>query len=198
MKTICITGLDGSGKSTQVKLLSKKLKDSRISSVWDLITRAEFQEWSVYKMPPDIEKYVMNLSPTARTLFVFHTFQEAYVRAMQSNVEYLIFDGFWYKYLAIELAMGCDKALGDFLKTQYQEPDFVFYLNLANESLPIRKPKISHYESGNKDEIDYDNFLRIQKNAKVIIEGFLPKKTVWINAEKKISFIEEKITTLIQ
>ncbi len=193
MKTICITGLDGSGKSTQVKRLAKKLKNCRTSSVWDLITRPEFQEWSVYKTPPDIEKYVMNLSSTARTLFVFHTFQEAYERAIQSDVEYVIFDGFWYKYLAIELAMGCDKGLGDFLKTQYKTPDFVFYLDLPNSSLQKRKPTISHYESGNKDQIDYTNFLKIQKSAKQLIEEFLPEKTVWIDAELSI----EEIVSII-
>jgi len=198
MKTICITGLDGSGKSTQVKLLADKLPKSRIVSVWDFIVRPEFQEWSIYKMPPDVEKYVVNLSPTARSLFIFHAFHESYVRAMNSDVEYLIFDSYWYKYLAIEEAMGCPKSFSNFLKSQYKEPDFIFYLDLPNKSLPTRKPKISYYESGNKDKIDYKNFINIQKNAKSVIENFLPDKTICIDAEMDVKNIADMILTLVK
>lgn len=193
MKLICITGLDGSGKSTQVKLLADKLSNSRIVSVWDLIVRPEYQEWSIYKTPTNVEKYVMNLSPTSRSLFVFHSFNEAYERALKSDAEYLIFDSYWYKYWAIEQAMGSSKQLGDFLKTQYKEPDFIFYLDLPFKHLPNRKPTISNYESGNKDKIDINNFIEIQKSAKEIIESFLPKKTIWIDAELDVSKIEKFI-----
>jgi len=198
MKLICITGLDGSGKSTQVKRLSESLPNSRIVSVWDIIRRPEFQPWSIYKSPPDVEKYVMNLSPTSRSLFVFHSFNEAYESALKSDADYLIFDSYWYKYLAIEQAMGCSEDFSDFVKTQYKEPDLVIYLDLPNDQLIHRKPKISYYESGNKDKIDYPNFLRIQKKAKVLIEGFLPTKTVWIDAQMSIDEIGDVISEIIK
>ncbi len=193
MKTICITGLDGSGKTTQAKLLSEKLPNSRFVSVWDIVSRPEFKGSLIYNMPPNIEEYVMNVSATSRSLFVFYAFNEAYERALNSNADYIVFDSFWYKYWAIEKAMGGSKNLEKFIFSEYKEPDFIFYLDLPIESLPKRKPKISHYESGNKDKIDYTNFLKIQKKAKTYLESFLPKKTITINADFSIKEIEQKI-----
>jgi len=192
MKTISITGLDGCGKSTQAELLAKKLPNSRIVSVWDIIKRPEFQSWTIYQQPPDVENYVMHLHPVSRTLFIFHTFNEAYQKAVNSDADYLIFDGNWYKYWAIEKAMGSAKELGDFFKRLYPEPDISIYLKLDIDEIVRRKNNISVYEGGLSDD-KTQKFKAIQSQAMKILENLLPEKTFVIDAKNNIENIHQNI-----
>ena len=192
MKTICITGLDGCGKTTQAKLLAKKIQGSRIVSVWDLIKRQEFQNRTIYKNPPKVEQYVANLHPVSRSLFIFHAFDVAYRHALNSEVDYIIFDGYWYKYWAIEQAMGAPGTLGQFFSTQYLVPDYTFYLDLPLDVLLTRKKQISVYESANQTD-KLKAFLDIQTKACTILQTLLPKNTIQINATENIDIIHQKI-----
>ncbi len=198
MKTIVITGIDGSGKTTQSKLLKSKLNEAKVFSVWDIIVNPNYKDWSVYKSPPPVEKYVVNLNPTSRALFVFHAFDFAYQQAIKSSAKFVIFDSYWYKYLAVELAMGADKNLIDFIKKRYLNPDICFYLDMKIDLLPTRKPTISQYESGTKNGLDYDNFIKIQTLSKRYLEDFLPDNTIKISASKSIDQISKKIINHIQ
>ena len=192
MKTICITGLDGCGKTTQVKLLVEKLPDSRIVSVWDLIKRPEFQDWTIYKKPPDVEQYVANLHPVSRSLFIFHAFDVAYRHALNSEVDYIIFDGYWYKYWAIEQAMGAPKELGQFFSSQYLVPDYTFYLDLPLDNLLTRKKQISVYEAANQTD-KILAFIEIQYKAKEILKKILPENTIQLNATENTDVIHQNI-----
>ena len=191
MIQISITGLDGCGKSTQAKLLKNYLPNARIVSVWDIIKRPEFQSWSIYKMPPDVEQYVYNLHPLSRSFFIFHAFNEAYQKALQSGADYLIFDGNWYKYWAVEQAMGAPENLGDLLNKQYPNPDYNFYLQLPVSKIIKRKKNISIYEGGDKNRLD--NFVKIQTKTKDILEKILPENTIVIDGEQTKEVIHQDI-----
>ncbi len=191
MKIISITGLDGSGKSTQAKLLQKKFPNSRIVSVWDIIKRPEFQSWTIYRQTPDVENYVTNLHPVSRSMFIFHAFNEAYQKAVQSGVAYLIMDGNWHKYWAIEQAMGAPAKLGKFIQSLYPVPDFSFYLELEIDEIVKRKKVISVYEGGHDNRLE--KFRQIQTRAKDILEKILPHYTVRIDARKSIDEIHHEI-----
>jgi len=192
MKTISITGLDGCGKSTQAELLAKKLPNTRIVSVWDIIKRPEFQSWTIYQQPPNVENYVMHLHPVSRTLFIFHTFNEAYQKAVNSDADYLIFDGNWYKYWAIEQAMGSAEELGDFFNKLYPKPDISIYLKLDIDEIVRRKKNISVYEGGLSDD-KTQKFKAIQSQAMKILENLLPEKTFVIDAKNNIENIHQNI-----
>jgi len=192
MTTICITGLDGCGKTTQAKLLAEKLPDSRIVSVWDLIKRPEFQSWTIYKMPPDVEQYVANLHPVSRSLFIFHAFDAAYRQALNSDAAYLIFDGYWYKYWAVEQAMGAPPALKDFFSSQYLVPDYTFYLDLPTAELIKRKKQISVYEAANQTD-KIKAFLDIQNRAGVILQSLLPEPSIVLDATENVENLHQKI-----
>ena len=194
MNTIVITGVDGSGKTTHVNLLKKVLPNVNTMSVWDIVANPEYKEWSIYNgFPPQVEKYVMQLPPLSRTFFIFHAFDFAYKKAMEKEVDYLILDGYWYKYLSVELAMGTNDGILDFLIDLYEEPDLTFYLDLPISKIKERKPVISQYESGTKEGIDYDNFLKIQHVAKDFIENMIPEEAVYIDAMKSIDEIHHII-----
>jgi len=194
MKTIVITGVDGAGKTTQVDLLKKVLPNVNTMSVWDIVANPEYKEWSIYDgFPPAVEKYVMQLPPLSRTFFIFHAFDFAYKKALEKEVDYLILDGYWYKYLSVELAMGTNDGILDFLFDLYEEPDLTFYLDLPISKIKERKPVISQYESGTKEGIDYENFLKIQVVAKDFIENMIPEDAVYIDATKPIDDIQNEI-----
>jgi len=182
MKHICLTGLDGCGKTTQAQLLAQVLPKSRIVSIWDIIIRPEFQAWTIYQKPPKVEQYVANLHPVSRVFFVFHAFNEAYQKALKSDVDYLILDGYWYKYWAIEQAMGAPASLKDFLKQQYTVPEWTFYLDLPITEILKRKKDISVYESDNQAAERQSAFVHIQDKAKPILTGLLPDHAIYINA----------------
>ena len=193
MQTICITGLDGSGKSTQAKLLASRLPNSRIVSVWDIISKAEFQPWTIYKKTLNVEKYVMNLYPTTRSLFIFHAFNEAYQRALNSEVDFLIFDSHWYKYWAVEQAMDAPVLLGEFFKQQYPASNLTFYLQLSLQNQMKRKTKLSLYESGHNEKENLDNFARIQSEAKPILESLLPNNTIYLPGKNEMESLSNEI-----
>jgi len=192
MKTICITGLDGSGKSTQAKLLAEVLPNSRIVSVWDIIQKPEFQDWTIYQNPPNVTKYVVHLENLSRTLFIFHAFHEAYHKALQSAADYLIFDGYWLKYWAVEAAMGAPLELQDFFQKQYASPDYTFYLQLPVSELLHRKNKLSVYETANQTDAS-KSFLRIQEKAQKVLEDLLPGDTYYIDGRETVDKIHRYI-----
>jgi len=197
MKTICITGLDGCGKSTQAKMLSKVLSGSRIVSVWDIIKRPEFQDWSIYKQPPPVEQYVVKLDALSRTFFVFHAFNEAYQRAVNSDADWLIFDGYWFKYWAVEQAMGTPKTLVDFLSEQYIVPDFTYFIDLEIEEIINRKKHLSVYETGNHQNV-LQSFKNIQTNAHQILLSLLPDNTLLLDGKQSPEQIHKLITTALK
>ncbi len=193
MKTISITGLDGCGKSTQAKLLKAALSGSRIVSVWDIIKRPEFQSWTIYQQPPKVENYVMQLHPLSRSLFIFHAFNEAYQKALNADMDYLIFDGHWYKYWAIERAMGAPVLLQDIFMKQYQKPDYSFYLKLPITDLLQRKKDISVYEGGDVQEQKLKIFSQIQQKAISVLQDILPENTISIDGRQSIDDIHKQI-----
>lgn len=195
MIRISITGLDGCGKSTQSKLLSEKLSDSRIVSVWDLLKRKEFKKWTIYQPQPKVENYVYHLHPFSRSLFIFHSFNEAYQKAVQSEAEFLIFDGDWYKYWAIEQAMGSWNKFGELLNSIYPTADLTFYLKMSIPDLIKRKKKISVYEGGNDNKTQ--KFIEIQTRAKTILESYLPKDTVVLDGCNHIEEIHRDIVSFV-
>ncbi len=194
MKKIVITGVDGAGKTTQVNLLKKVLPNVNTMSVWDIVGNPEYKDWSIYNgFPPEVEKYVMQLPPVSRTFFIFHAFDFAYAKAMEKKADFLILDGYWYKYLSVEMAMGTDEDFIDFIFNRYAEPDISFYLDLPIHKIHERKPEISQYESGTKEGIDYANFLKIQVEAKALIEEMIPEDSHIIDATQSIEDIHEQI-----
>ncbi len=194
MKKIVITGVDGAGKTTQVNMLKKVLPNVNTMSVWDIVANPKYKDWSIYNgFPPQVEKYIMQLPPVSRTFFIFHAFDFAYAKAMEKEADFLILDGYWYKYLSVEIAMGTDEDFIDFMLNRYEEPDMTFYLDLPIHKIHERKPKISQYESGTKEGIDFANFLKIQIEAKDLIEEMIPEKTYYIDATKSKEEIHDQI-----
>lgn len=147
----CVTGADGAGKSTVISSLSERWtaqgRRVRVASIWDLI-RIEAKNFPL--KPEQVDAYLGCLSSTSRAYFLLHCISESYERARANDAEILLFDSYWYKYIASEIArspMGQeDPRLSAALALP--QPDRTILLQVDPSVAQNRKTKISGYESG--------------------------------------------------
>ena len=162
-KLICITGIDGVGKSTLVELLAEKIPTAYISNIWDIMEGGV--ETVPFKSKQDIDNYLCELSPDVRLLFLAHALKFSVDKALDSGSDLVILNGYYYKYFASELALNASADLVDSLMGAFPKPDYVFQLELSIEEIVNRKPHFSRYESGLSMQPGKDNFVEFQKKA---------------------------------
>jgi thymidylate kinase len=108
-KIICITGMDGTGKSTLIKGLKEHLDSCYVATIWDLM--ASPVKGLPFKSKQEIDNFLCELSPDSRLLFLAHAMKYAIDKALLSSVNNILIDSYYYKYFASELALGAVEAL---------------------------------------------------------------------------------------
>lgn len=193
-KLIAIEGLDGSGKTTQAQLLSKKLKDSGIVS---FCTKEPTDEPTgkmirqvlsgELRMPPVALQYLFNADRAVH--------QEQFVENLKKG-EYVITDRYFWS--SVAYAIGDMERIDDYYLTvfsllsfynQFLIPDKTFYLQVQPQTGTDRIE-----EAGKKREI-YDHeekLIKIQKGYEFLLQKF-PEKFVIIDAEQSIDDVAKKI-----
>lgn len=137
-----ITGLDGTGKSTLIRNLLQRGMDASVATIWDGMKKSPF------KNREQIDAYLSTLSSRSRLLFLTHALVEALDRSHGHGRETLLFNGYYYKYFASELAHGADQGLVRDLSKLFPEPDSVLLLTLPPGECFHRKVSLSGYECG--------------------------------------------------
>lgn len=147
-----ITGADGSGKSTLIAALARRYAEAgtrvHVASIWDLL-RLEAARFPL--RPEQIDAYLGALDSRSRTFFLLHCLSESLARARAADAEVILFDSYWYKYVASELARGKDAGDDDprlAAARTLPEPDGVILLDVDAARALGRKEKLSGYESG--------------------------------------------------
>ncbi len=162
-KLVCITGMDGVGKSTLVNSLTSILPSVHVSNIWDIMNGG------IKNIPfgsaKDVDNYLCALTPGSRFLFLAHTLKYAIDKAMKSDKEIILLDGYYYKYFSTELALGASKELVFSLINEFPKPDLVIYLELGMEETIKRKDVMSRYESGLAEQPDKNHFIDFQEKA---------------------------------
>lgn len=185
--TICLTGGDGSGKSTQIAGLRDVLITREISvgvvSIWDAFADPEVGAQMPVKDPSDIYGYLRLLGPNSRPLFLFHALHLALERAQTRHPSVLLLDGYWYKYFAAEVAHGADPAALRDLVASFPEPDVTFHLSISAEEALLRKSRRSDYEGG--FTTDPREFVRFQSRTRGVLET-LARELHWINVDAEL------------
>ena len=187
MKIICITGLDGTGKSTLVNHLARHLPGSEIVTIWDGL-RSEKGSLPL-KSKRDMDRYLCGLTTNARWLFLAHAMKSAMDQALFSGKKTILIDGYYYKYLVSEMVYGVDEKLVDGIVHVYPTPDVTLAVNLDLELIVERKQQFSGYESGLVDHPDKETFIAHQR--KVHQKWHLLDKKGWYildgrNSEEKL------------
>jgi thymidylate kinase len=96
MKTIVITGADGSGKTTLCNAIESHLTTQlglKVSqaTIWDIIDHNIFP---VRATKQQMGKYLTTLSPMARSLLLFHSLAHSIDIAKKTNPEILLINAF--------------------------------------------------------------------------------------------------------
>lgn len=147
VKSVCITGIDGSGKTTLIAELAKRT-GWRVVTIWDLMKAPDQQAKPLFRSKEDVDSYLKALHFPARTHFLFHCLSEAVARAALEKSAFLIYDAYWYKYWASEVAMGGDRETALSLTRGFPEPGLTFFIDLPSDVALARKKQYSGYESG--------------------------------------------------
>lgn len=173
-KLIVVEGIDGSGKSTQIRLLGKWLK-SKLFPVF-------MTEWNSSDMVKEITskgKKKGRLTPTTFSLLHATDFADRYERNIfpLMRAGYIVLaDRYIYTAYARDIVRGCNPKWVCKVYDFAIKPDVVFYfrvpVDVAVERILVGRPKLKYYEAGmdlNLSNDQYDSYRIFQSR---IIEQY--------------------------
>jgi dTMP kinase len=173
-KLIVVEGIDGSGKSTQIRLLGKWLK-SKLLPVF-------MTEWNSSEMVKEITskgKKKGRLTPTTFCLLHATDFADRYERNIfpLMRAGYIVLaDRYVYTAYARDIVRGCSPKWVCKVYDFAIKPDLVFYfrvpVDVAVERILVGRPKLKYYEAGmdlNLSNDQYDSYRIFQSR---IIEQY--------------------------
>ncbi len=190
---ICVTGPDGSGKSTLIANLVNTLSNAVEVTIWDALNNDQVALFSTKR---DVDHYLCLLSPDARLLFLAHALKYAVDTAMESGIETIILNAYYYKYFASEATLGADIKLIKTLVSTFPIPDKTIFLSLPPEMCASRKKHLSRYECGCK-EATLENFIDFQKKTALVFKSYKQPEWFVLNAEHSPEVLKEKTLKII-
>jgi dTMP kinase len=206
-KLVVVEGIDGSGKSTQIRLLEKWM---RFKGIQVFLT-----EWNSSEMVKQITskgKKRGTLTPTTFCLLHATDFADRYERNIFPLVHagYVVLaDRYVYTAYARDVVRGCDPR---WIRQVYDfaiKPDLVFYfrvsIDVASERILAGRPKIKYYEAGmdlNLSNDPYESYRIFQSRIIEQYESMIkPERFVVINGtsgiEEQQQLIRKEIVEII-
>tara|TARA_B100001964_G_scaffold199678_1_gene226164 strand:+ start:993 stop:1634 length:642 start_codon:yes stop_codon:yes gene_type:complete len=184
-RVICITGPDGSGKTTQMIKIAEELGHRGGQKVipvtiWDLLLDPVSKNKLMFRTPSDVDAYLQILNPIARGLFLYHCFYQALELAKNRKPDILIVNSYWYKYYATEVAHGGDPDQLLRLADIFPQPDVTIYLHVTPEEAFHRKAELSGYETGFAKPRSKEAFVKFQTRAQKAL-GDLASRYNWLS-----------------
>jgi len=189
-KLLCITGSDGSGKTTLIDALCERMGTAVHSHIWKLLSKGQGLP---FRSKTDIDNFLCGLTPDSRLLFLAHALKYAVDTDLDSGADPVILNGYYYKYFASELALGASPALVQDLISSFPVPDKVFYLDYPLKDAAGRKPAFSRYECGLSVQPDMQSFLAFQE--KCLAEWTRFNRDGWIIIDGRLD-LEAKLDIL--
>jgi thymidylate kinase len=198
MKTydlICITGPDGSGKSTLIRHLQKVLGSSAIASIWDLMSDPALRDYVPFKEPQQVQDYLARLQPESRSMFLCHCLYESLNIAKKKKLRYILTDGYWYKYYATEKALGASPSYLEQLVSIFEAPSYLFYLHASETLTSNRKTSYSAYECGFAEELNKESFETFQAKSIENLRRLLAvRNPIYLDAVRSV---EQNLETIL-
>lgn len=188
MRRIVISGADGTGKTTLIDGLAKRLRAEGRSvacvSLWDLYQAPELPR--IFTSRGEAQQYLRSVSSRSRVHFFLHCLYGALDRAEAAGpVDVLLIDAYWYKYLAGERALGHSFAL-EGLVADFPVPDVILELDAPPEQTAARKQTFGLYECG-LVSADRGSFVAFQRKLRPLLSAVVreqPTRLVELDATR--------------
>ena len=191
---ICVEGLDGCGKTTQTKLLVRKLRKMG----WDAVYTAEPSRGKIGKF---IKKYC--LQGEKRTfpivealLFAADRFEhvEREVIPALNEGKIVVSDRYVYSSLAYQGAAGLDLKWIEMINEHAIRPDLAIFVDVEPEAVIKRlKPKKSVMENFETQRKVLEVYVKFVEKGKLVrIDGNKSKKEVADDVLKVVRFLEKR------
>lgn len=185
MALIVLTGPDGCGKDTQIKLLADRLRAQgrsvHVFSVFDgakKIFPTETKEAILLKVDP----FMQSLTPESRPVFITFLLTASLADIKKSPETIIIYNGYCYKYWASEFAYGARVDNLTSLERLLPRPDLVLYIDTDLEITLKRKQRFSGYECGFAPAPNASEFYKFQQKVRESFQKlFLPDEAITID-----------------
>ncbi|MFT5820928.1 MAG: dTMP kinase [Crocinitomix sp.] len=182
-KLIVVTGIDGSGKTTLVEALAQNIPNSVIANAWQCFGDNQ----PLFKSKEHVYEYMQTLTPNSRVLFLAHAVRYGLEKALATNAETVLIDGYYFKYFGPELALGADLNLIKGLASSFPKPDKIICLELSPADASARKENVfTAYECGYNMHITPATFMSFQNQVLEQRENFNTDNWIYISAENDI------------
>jgi dTMP kinase len=169
--SICVVGADGAGKTTQIKALADAAAARGLpvehAGLWRVLEPDRHPECRFLKADrPQLRVCISEMEAPARALFLMwmHASSGSRSRAMAQDASLLLFDSYWYKHAAAELAMGAPEAMIMAVGQALPAPDLVVLLDVDPDTALHRKRAggLTPYECGCDQDMRPQRFLEHQ------------------------------------
>lgn len=189
-RLVVVEGVDGSGKSTQLRLLDKWLRS--------LGLKVFFTEWNSSDVVKEITskgKKKALLTPTTFSLLHATDFADRYERNISPLLQagyFVLADRYIYTALARDVVRGCSPSWVRKVYSFAVKPDIAFYFRVPVEVAMRRilegRPKLKYYEAGmdlNLSNDEYESYrifqsriidqyeLMTKRDGFVVVDGSL-------------------------
>ena len=198
-KLVVFEGMDGAGKSTQIRYLERWLKKQGqkvIVSCWN--------SSKVVKIATSRAKDKLLMTPLLFCLLnaadMAHRYDTEIVPALEAG-NIVICDRYCYTSEARDGARGIDLDFIQKLYKQFREPDIIFYCQVPTELALERIGTPSYYEAGMDMGFSKDpkkSFIKYQNKVAKIYKKVLPtKKTNFITTTDEPKVVHENIKNIL-
>lgn len=186
MRTVCVVGADGVGKSTVTAALRTRLP-ARLVDRWDIVGDPDYPTTSC--LVDDVRlvrSCAARMSSTPRLLFLVW----ASVAALTEHTEgfdgdVVLLDGYWMKHAASEIAYGADPVWVEQVTAGLPAPDLVLYLRSDAETAWRRKGgDVLPYECGMDMGRSRESFLKHQNEIHRVLDGWAARHG-WVSVDAR-------------
>jgi len=149
-KLMVVEGIDGSGKSTQIRLLEKWLRFNGFD-----VFKTEWNSSELVRQVTSKGKKKANLTPTTFSLLHATDFADRFERNILPLLRagyFVLADRYIYTAYARDVTRGCDPKWVRKLYSFAIKPDITFYykvpIDIAMDRILAGRPKLKYYEAG--------------------------------------------------
>ena len=207
-KLIVVEGIDGSGKSTQIRLVEKWLRFKLLP-----VFLTEWNSSETVKEITSKGKKKGTLTPTTFSLLHATDFADRYERNIFPLLRagYMVLaDRYVYTAYARDMVRGCSPKWVCKIYNFAVKPDIVFYfripIDIAIERILSGRPKLKYYEAGmdlNLSNDPYESYRIFQSRIVDEYESMIGSEGFTVidgraDIEKQQQLVRQKITEILQ